>query len=242
LIEDLDAYRMPGCANVSPRLSQVEWRRWQSALNEGWQLLACHHQSVADEVAAAIRVLTPLLPPPRGQVSATCRDTFGSVALSAPPDACSLAVTLAHELQHAKLSALLDVVALLLPDDASRHYAPWRDDPRPLSGLLQGAYAFLGVADFWRRQRAAANGDAAAVRAHADFARWRDAVTLVVGTLAGSGRLTELGKVFVAGMTRTLRSWEAEVVPPDAAKLARRLAAQHRALWNSNNGQVLVGH
>jgi HEXXH motif-containing protein len=25
-------------------------------------------------------------------------------------------------------------------------YAPWRDDPRPRSALLQGSYAFLGVA------------------------------------------------------------------------------------------------
>jgi hypothetical protein len=32
-------------------------------------------------------------------------------------------------------------------------YAPWRSGPRPLNGLLQGAYAFLGVSGFWRQQR-----------------------------------------------------------------------------------------
>jgi len=37
-----------------------------------------------------------------------------------------------HEFQHSKL------------------WAPWRTDPRPLGGLLQGVYAFLGVADTWR--------------------------------------------------------------------------------------------
>src|SRR5581483_603165 len=60
------------------------------------------------------------------------------------------AVTLAHELQHLKLGALLDIVTLALPDDGRRYYAPWRDDPRPLGGLLQGAYAYFGVSGFWR--------------------------------------------------------------------------------------------
>lgn len=59
---------------------------------------------------------------------------------------------MAHELQQLKRSALLDVAALTEPDDR-RCYAPWRDDPRPVSGLLQGAYAFLGVSSFRRTRR-----------------------------------------------------------------------------------------
>ena len=27
-------------------------------------------------------------------------------------------------------------------------YLPWRDDPRPAAGLLQGAYAHVGVTEF----------------------------------------------------------------------------------------------
>ncbi|MET8150793.1 aKG-HExxH-type peptide beta-hydroxylase [Actinoplanes sp. NPDC049668] len=34
-----------------------------------------------------------------------------------------------------------------------RYYVGWRDDPGPLSGLLQGLYAFAGVTDFWRVHR-----------------------------------------------------------------------------------------
>jgi HEXXH motif-containing protein len=238
LIEDLDDYRMPGSANVSARLSGPELLRWQSALHDAWELLTRNHEAVAAEAAAAIRAFTPLMPPPRGQVSATSRDTFGSVALSTPPDACSLAVTLAHEIQHAKLSALLDIVPMLLPDDGARYYAPWRDDPRPLSGLLQGAYAFLGVAGFWRRQRDAARSGVAAIRANTEFARWREAVNLVVGTLAASGRLTAHGEIFIAGMARTLRSLATEPVPADAVARAQRAAEQHRAGWIRANGQA----
>jgi len=53
-------------------------------------------------------------------------------------------VTVAHESQHLKFAALLDGVDLTMPGDGQRCYAPWREDPRPVVGLLQSAYAFLG--------------------------------------------------------------------------------------------------
>jgi HEXXH motif-containing protein len=76
----------------------------------------------------------------------------GDRAMSARPDRYTCVPTLVHEIQHLKLRALLDLITLTLPDDGSRYYAPWRPDPRPVSGLLQGAYAFLAVSVFWRRQ------------------------------------------------------------------------------------------
>ena len=33
-----------------------------------------------------------------------------------------------------------------------RVYAPWRPEPRPVVGLLQGVYAHLGIARFWGAQ------------------------------------------------------------------------------------------
>jgi len=238
LIEDLDPWRMPGSGNLRGRLSPAEAERWQSALHGAWTVVASQHQVLAEEVAAAIRVFTPLMSPPAGLVSATSCETFGSVALSAPPDHVSLAVTLAHETQHAKLSALLDVVTMLLPDDGRRYYAPWRDDPRPLAGLLQGAYAFLGVAGFWRRQAGVQAARPDATTAYTEFARWRDAVRLVVTTLAASGRLTAYGDRFVEGMARTVDAWAAEPVPADAAGRAGEVAREHRARWVRVNGQA----
>lgn len=240
LIEDLDPYRMPGSSNLCGRLTASESSHWRDVLIGAWELLCDHHQGVAAEVASIVRVFTPLIAPPHGHVSATSRETFGSVALSAPPDPCSLAVTLAHEVQHAKLSALLDVVPLALPDDGSRHYAPWREDPRPVAGLLQGAYAFFGVAAFWRRQRSAETGEMA-IRAAADFARWRASVQLVVDTLAASGRLTAAGEIFVAGIAGTLRSWQDDRVPAEASALALRASDDHRALWLSRHGDRVAG-
>lgn len=54
----------------------------------------------------------------------------------------------AHEVQHVKLGALLDLVELIKPDDGSRCYVPWRLDPQPTDGLLQGDSAYLDVSGF----------------------------------------------------------------------------------------------
>jgi HEXXH motif-containing protein len=237
LIDDLDPYRMPTMSNVADRLDANEVRRWTTALAPAWEALVRHHRVVADEIGAGLRVLTPLSPPDDGQVSATAPDTIGCAAMSTPPSARSMAVTLAHEIQHGKLAVLLELVDLTLPDDGSRYYAPWRDDPRPVSGLLQGAYAYLGVTGFWRRQRAHETGEAAA-DAHTEFARWRTAVHLVVRTLLTSGGLTREGTTFVSGIYRTLQSWDDEPVPATAAAQARRDEERHRAHWRRKNGEL----
>jgi uncharacterized protein len=237
LVDDLDPFRMPGVPDLAPRLEAAQADSWSAAFRQAWPLLYRYHPVVAAEVAAAVKVIVPLSAPPRGVVSSSSPETFGAVAMSQPPDRCTLAETLSHEMQHLKLSALKDVVTLTEPDDGRRFYAPWRDDPRPIAGLLQGAYAFLGVSGFWRRQRHHEEG-AAVIRAHAAYARWRAATLLAIGTLRSSGRLTEAGMEFVQGMARTLSTWMADPVPEEARALARQQDEQHRARWRSVHGPI----
>jgi uncharacterized protein len=237
LIDDLDPFRMPAATNATSRLHVTEVERWDAAFQEAWPLLERHHPVIAEEVAAAITVIVPLTLTGHIQISSSSSETFGAIALSEPPDPCTLAATLAHEVQHLKLSGLLDIVTLTLPDDERRFYAPWRGDPRPISGLLQGAYAYLGVSGFWRRQRHLEHG-AAGIRANAEFARWREATELVVETLGSSGHLTPAGLDFVHRMTQILRAWQDERVPEEARALARREAEQHLVRWHSKNGPV----
>jgi HEXXH motif-containing protein len=235
LIDDLDPFRMPATSNAAPRLTAEDIDWWHTALREAWTLLVRYHSATAEEIAAAIRVLTPLTAPPGGHVSASSRETFGTVALSAPPDARSFALTLCHEVQHAKLAAVIDILALTRSDDGRRWYAPWRDDPRPIGALLQGSYAFLGVSGFWRRQRRHEDG-AAAVLAHSEFVRWQAASQCAVASLLASGQLTPAGEQFAAGMARTLHGWEDEPVPPEARMLAQQNAEWHLAWWRLRNG------
>jgi HEXXH motif-containing protein len=240
LLDDHDPDRMPGAAVTERRLSETELDRWRSALDGAWEILVGEHWTTSAEITAMITVLTPLVALPDRRASGTPRHAFGNIGLSTPPDAHSFAETLAHEIQHTKLTALLDVVQLTLPDDGSRHYAPWRDDPRPVAGLLQGTYAYLGVTGFWRRQRHHESGERE-LRAHGDFARWRDAVGRAARTLGGSGRLTELGELFVAEMTRTLHSWSLEPVPYSALSRASAATDRHRTEWRLRNGLPAEG-
>jgi uncharacterized protein len=235
LIDDLDPFRMPGVPDLA---SPTDTEPWDTTLRAAWVLLERHHPDVAAEVAAAVSVIVPCSRPRSGEVSTTSPETFGAIGMSLPPDPVTCAVTLAHEVQHLKLGALLDIVTLTLPDNGRRYYAPWRDDPRPLTGLLQGTYAFLGVSGFWRRQRKLA---ASPQRADLEFARWRAATTVAVQTLRSSEGLTPAGLEFVSGMARTLDAWREEPVPAEATALARHAAESHLARWQSANRRVPVG-
>lgn len=237
IIDDIDPFRMPAAVNQARRLQPAKAAAWAGIFTEAWPEFAQRHPDLAQEVAATVKVVVPLTQPSQGFVSSSSPETFGAIALSEPPDPRSLMVTLAHETQHLKLSALLDVVPLTMPDDGRCFYAPWRVDPRPVSGLLQGAYAYLGVSRFWRRERHLVE-DPAATHAHAEFARWRAATARVVSTLLSSGRLTPPGTRFVQGMERTLSGWKNEMVPRPAEELARQRSERHLHRWRSANGPV----
>lgn len=237
LLDDVDPFRLPDAGNLAGRLTGAEAGRLETALSAAWGTLIKNHWTVAEEVEMMISVLTPLRPGPYGHVSVSSRETFGAVALSPTDDELTLAVTLAHELQHAKLGALLDLVTLTEPDDGRRYYAPWREDPRPIAGLLQGTYAHLGVAGFWRRQRHAVRPEHA-LRAHASFVRWREAALDGATTLIKSRSLTVSGQTFAAGMTETLRAWLEEPVPADALAFARNEADVHRDRWRHRHGPI----
>jgi HEXXH motif-containing protein len=238
VIEDVDPFRMPAeVAGLAPRLTARQARDWQRALQQGWEVLAAGQPAIAAEVAAAISVIVPLNRSASGHLSSSSPDAFGAVAMSEPPDPETCASSLTHELQHAKLCAVIDIVKLTSTDDGRRYYAPWRDDPRPIAGLLQGAYAHIGVTEFWRRQRQLTAG-AAQSRADEQFALWRAGTLRVIETLLASDQLTVEGTEFVRRMSETARSWMSEAVSAQAQAFALRQARIHLARWERRHGPV----
>jgi HEXXH motif-containing protein len=235
LIDDLDPFRYPVAGNLSARQGDDAWAE---RLTESWAVLQAHHPTVAAEVAAAVHVITPLVASSGRAESSSSSEVFGTVAMSLPTDPVSGAEALAHEIQHVKLGALLDLVELIKTDDGSRYYAPWRPDPRPAGGLLQGAYAYLGVSGFWRRQRLLEGHQE---RGDAEYARWRAAAAAVVTTLRSSGRLTDDGYEFVSGMAGMLDEWQHEPVSATGRARAERAAREHLARWHSAHGATTAG-
>jgi uncharacterized protein len=214
------------------RLSEAEVRRWQELFDEAWALLAVHLPERADELAAGLQTMVPLHTEEKAARSATLRHAFGVFGLSRPPSAVEFAVTMEHEFQHSKLSALLDLVPLTDPADQRRYFAPWRRDPRPLSGLLQGVYAFAAVADTWRALRSL---DGLADKAVAQFAAIRLQVDRGLAAIEQSGALTAAGATLVARLRAATDGMLAEAVPAAvAARAERELDRIHRS-WLEHN-------
>jgi HEXXH motif-containing protein len=237
IVDDLDPFRMPAAPGLAARLSIADLDRWGKMFGDAWDLLARCHPRMAEEISLLARAVVPRSQPEQGMVSSTSPEAFGAIALSEPSEVLSLAETLVHETQHLKLGAILGIASLVRADDNRRFYAPWRDDPRPADGLLQGAYAYLGVAEFWRGQQDVDHGSTQR-RAQAEFARWREATALVTRILLTSGVLTAEGMRFCAAMERTLSGWLDEPVPDAALALARGAADAHRAAWQDRNGPI----
>ena len=105
----------------------------------------------------------------------------------------------------------------------AEHYSPWRDDPRPIDGVLHGAYAYLGVVDFWRGQRGTLTGRDLRY-ADFEFARWRREVAQAAEVLLDSGTLTTPGMAFVQGMATAATRWLGLPVDEEAQRLAGQTA------------------
>ncbi|MGW0863330.1 HEXXH motif domain-containing protein [Streptomyces sp. NPDC002611] len=242
-LEDLDPYRDLDDPLPPAPLDADEAEAWQRLFEEAVTLLAAPGGEGPGRFdPGAIRAVVPWgrtstqpPAPPTVLVSATSGDSFAAMVIARPSCPLALAETLVHEFQHSKLAALLHLFPLLDDDREERYYAPWRPDPRHLTGLLHGAYAFTGVAGFWRDRMAVAGDDEAADTAGYHFALRRLQSRLVVRTLLVEGRLTPQGRALVSGLARTLDGWLREPVPYAALTRARTAAALHRTEWRLRN-------
>ncbi|MET9346867.1 HEXXH motif domain-containing protein [Streptomyces termitum] len=231
-LDDVGPYRDLSEPLPPRRLSPAEAARWQDRFARAVTVLQETDPETAGALAEGLRSLTPVPPSPHGVVlSASSGDAFGGVLTTLPPDPVTFAVTLVHEFQHTKLGALLHLLTLERDGGAERHHAPWRDDPRPLGGLLQGAYAFLGITDFWARYLGRAPR-AERAAAEFEFALGRRQTREAVLTLAADPALTAHGRRFVAGMAARLDALPAAArVRPGADALAALAATDHRTEW-----------
>ncbi|WP_107486089.1 HEXXH motif-containing putative peptide modification protein, partial [Streptomyces sp. 13-12-16] len=239
-LEDLDPYRDLDDPVPPARLDAEEALAWQGLFDEAVAILANGKGTGPGRLdPAVIRAVVPwartsLLPPPPPdvRVSASSGDSYGAMVIARPSSPLALAEALVHEFQHSKLAALIHLFPLLDDDRAERYYAPWRPDPRHLTGLLHGAYAFTGVAGFWRDRMT--DPEHAGTAAY-HFALRRTQSRLAVRTLLTSGRLTGTGHALVTGLARTLDGWLREPVPAAALTRARTAAVLHRTEWRLRN-------
>ncbi|GAB7109275.1 HEXXH motif domain-containing protein [Streptomyces phaeofaciens JCM 4814] len=224
VLDDLDPYRvLRGPAAPEPLDRADDWRELFAG---AWAVL---RETGAEEAGALARGLSVVVPRPRAERfrphSASSGDAFGAALASVPDDAEQFAATLVHEFQHNKLSALMHLFTLHEDPGTRLRYAPWRDDPRPLGGLLQGVYAFHGVTGFWRRRQHPLG--------RFEFALWRAQTAHALRSLADAEELTVLGRRLVAELSATLEPWLAEPVDARCRAAADLAVSDHRATWRA---------
>lgn len=231
----LDTFIAPSRLAVDQLRDWATIGRWREYLTQAWRSLVHRHPLLAVELTTLLTVLAPIAGPAGGFAASTPNDAFGCVAMSPPRDVLELTSNLAHELQHVKLTAVTELVALTRGEGTTRFYAPWRPDPRPALGMLHGVYAHLGVVAFWVREWPGLTG-ASALRAEVELTRWKPAALDAGRDLMSSGELTRPGREFLGQVLSALAAQCTDGVTAQAAELAERLRTQHQTQWRREHG------
>lgn len=127
--------------------------KWLSSLEEAWFWINSCSTLLASEIFMGVQSLVPVhshaIDVHRSQ---TFREIPGLLVLSWMSDTSVIVEALVHEYHHHKLNALLNLDPIIVEGSPEAiYYSPWRDDPRPLSGILQGIYVFQAVLEFWHK-------------------------------------------------------------------------------------------
>jgi uncharacterized protein len=203
-VDDIDPFRDCQAWVPAGRLSARDWQAWQQALTAASRQLAAELPAYASVIAAGLRSVVPMRPAAAGRSqSGTAKHAFGAVALALPGSTDMLCELLVHEMQHVKLTALCDLMDLFDPADSTTYQVPWRPDPRPVDGVLNGTYAYLGVGELWRARARERAGS----RAQGQFLGYRSWAEHGIGILRNGTALTSAGALFVQGMDSTVQAW-----------------------------------
>ena len=207
-VDDIDPFRDCQAWVPTGRLSARDWQAWQQALTAASRRLAAELPAYASVIAAGLRSVVPMRPAAaRRYESGTAKHAFGAVALALPDSTDMLGELLVHEMQHVKLTALCDLMDLFDPDDSNTYQVPWRDDPRPVDGVLNGTYAYLAVGELWRSR----SRERAGSQARGQFLECRSRAEHGIGILLNGGALTPAGERFVQGMDSAVKAWAGDI-------------------------------
>ena len=228
-VDDIDPYRSFAGPVANDRLTAVEFDSWCLKLDRAWEILVEEHADYLPELSAASPVIVPA-DRVDGFVASSSAASFGAIRAAIPETPADMAETLLHELQHSKLNALLDLVPLQRPGTDRPCYAPWRRDPRPLSGLLHGIYAFVGVTEYWHRrwrsQPASADHTAAF-----HFVHHQEQVRDALRALGPTPELTEVGDRFLTVAKTRLNACDSTDVPAEVRAAVAALVVATRLVW-----------
>lgn len=240
---DLDL-QLPGRTNFEyERIGPESEIRWKSTLEQVWEWIIECDPLLAEEINLSTKAIVPLVSESIDvHISATFRESPGLMALSWTPDASVMTEAVVHEYHHQKLNALLNLDPIILgPTSEAIFYSPWRKDPRPLMGLLHGAYVFQAVLEFWKHFF-----DAGIPLLHEERVFQRmyliaKQVKSALDLLAEKANFSLIGESLLSGMFENLALYNKNL-PKLSKSIQQNLdtnLANHLQQWNKENSHLL---
>ncbi len=205
-------------------------------LREALALVERHQPAALEHMRELVQVIAFKPPAAADYSNVSFSDLPGAFILSVVRQPYWMADALIHELLHNRLFFIVDrgeILEGVEPAERSQFYSPWRDDLRPLSGLLHAVYVFIGVCKFWFS--VCASGETSGIeRDYAEDQAMRGLLNLRIGVsqLRRHATFTEAG----IGLFREL---EREVDSLGAAMRAMNLSPSAPALVARGDGQLI---
>ncbi len=226
--------------HADPEIGSPLVEEWLDSLNEACELISACHPTIYEEISRYVRVLIPIVPPdPTTSVSSSSPIALGLLWMSLNADIPTIAETIVHEYHHQKLNALLLVEPVIAgPTKEAIFYSPWRNDPRPLLGILHGAFAFGGVLDFYRRLAVCKNPTISREQVGERLHLLRNQVLNALDTLRDRADFTSIGQGLYAAMRRHAQDVPQYPISLSAKHRVEERLTEHWQRWSAANGDA----
>lgn len=142
------------CAHITgaahPELDRQSLPEWQQLVDGAAQLIAKVEGRLRVPVRQLLHTIVPVYAPPGRFHSCTLKEALGAVHVSKTTCSAMMAETLVHEAAHTQLNLLLNEPRFWRREPhLARFRSPWRQDLRPIQGMVHGLWAFHTVGEFW---------------------------------------------------------------------------------------------
>lgn len=221
--------------------------RWVLSIERAWDMIVEADPLVADEIANVIDVMVPVVSDVVDvHLSSSFPELFGGFYLSWSSQAQTLAEAIVHEYHHVKLNAILENDPIIIGGtEEAIFYSPWRDDPRPLSGLLHAVYAFAGVTRFWLAHLkciAHASEPSETERIGAMIAKSVSQLEHAIDSLQQHTAFTEAGRRLVDALANDIGRMQAEQprLLPRAEAVVHESVRSHFEQWHQRYKVVIT--
>jgi HEXXH motif-containing protein len=220
-------HRQPGVADAPPAGRRtLAWQAERVPVLERGLALVARHQPAT--LAALGRFLRSVAFNPMDEMgeqnfvsNSMLRGAFALLEIQCPWVTASICI---HEFHHNRFFCVEEIDGVLEADalgtwDDAIYYSPWREEPRPLRGILHGLYVYVPEGRFWLACARDPETPADGRRLARDrVVRTRLAMDLALAQLEGFGRFTPRGKELFGALAADARALSAELraaVPGD---------------------------